>query len=83
MILENLTLALNISNKFNIRRYDSHHDDSQHNDTLRDDQIATLSMKTSTANIIKLLSVIYEFSHKARVFVRIGRKSLPGTNTSL
>jgi len=34
------------------------------------------------ANVIKLfLSVIYEFSYLAQVFVRLGWKSLPGTNT--
>ncbi len=34
------------------------------------------------ANVIKLfLSVIYKFSYQARVFVRLGLKSMPGTNT--
>jgi hypothetical protein len=34
------------------------------------------------ANFIKLfMSVIYKFSYKARVFVRLGLKSMPGTNT--
>ncbi len=34
------------------------------------------------ANVIKLfLSVIYEFLYQARVFVRLGWKGLPGTNT--
>jgi hypothetical protein len=28
-----------------------------------------------------LLSVIYKFLHEARVFVRVGLKILPGTNT--
>jgi hypothetical protein len=33
-------------------------------------------------NVIKLfLSVIYEFLYKARVFVRLGWKILPMTNT--
>ncbi len=35
------------------------------------------------ANVIKLLSsMIYGFSYEARVFVRLGRKSLPGTKHS-
>jgi hypothetical protein len=34
------------------------------------------------ANVIKLFwSVTYRFSHLARVFVRLGLKSLPRTNT--
>jgi hypothetical protein len=34
------------------------------------------------ANVIKLFwSVIYIFLYKARVFVRLGLKSLPRTNT--
>ncbi len=33
------------------------------------------------ANGIKLLSIIYKFLHIARVFVRLGWKSLPITNT--
>ncbi len=38
---------------------------------------------TPGANVIKLsLSVINEFSYQARVFVRLGRKSLEGTNTT-
>ncbi len=37
---------------------------------------------TSGPNVIKLFTtVIYEFSYLARVFVRIGLKSLSGTNT--
>ncbi len=31
--------------------------------------------------VISFWSTIYEFSYKARVFVRIRGKSLPGTNT--
>jgi hypothetical protein len=39
--------------------------------------------KETGANAIKLfLPVIYTFSYKARAFVRMGLKSLPGTNTS-
>ncbi len=34
------------------------------------------------ANVIKLiLSVIYRYSYKSRGFVRLGWKSLPGTNS--
>jgi hypothetical protein len=34
------------------------------------------------ANVIKLfLFVMYEFSYQAGLFVRIGLKSFPGTNT--
>ncbi len=34
-------------------------------------------------NVIKcFLSAIYKFSYYARVFVRLGCKSLPGTDTS-
>ncbi len=45
-------------------------------------QNAKLSLFPPGANVIKLLlSAIYGFSYKARVFVRLGLKSLPGTKT--
>ncbi len=44
--------------------------------------VISLMVQPSGVNAIKLfLSVIYEFSYKARVFARLGWKSLPGTNT--
>ncbi len=40
------------------------------------------NMPPPGANVIKLfMSIIYSFSYEARVLVRIGSKSLPGTNT--